>query len=92
MVEIQVIQDHEDVNQPQVIIIMVRWSLALVTQFFKGFLSMKRYLVYHFSIDSNFFLAVSTIVTAATNNVPFGLQVMPLYLHEQINIVSPSLL
>ena len=43
MAEIQVIQHHEDADQPRVIIIMVRWSLALVTVFFKGFLSMTRY-------------------------------------------------
>ncbi len=43
MAEIQVIQHHEDVDQPQVIIIMVRWNLALATVFFKGFLLTKRY-------------------------------------------------
>ena len=41
--EIQVTQHREDEDQPQVIIIMVRWSLALVTVFFKGFSLMKRY-------------------------------------------------
>ena len=38
MAEIQVIQQHEDADQPQVIIIMVHWNLALVTLFLKGFL------------------------------------------------------
>jgi hypothetical protein len=33
----------EDANQPRVIIIMVLWSLALVTLFFKGLYSMTRY-------------------------------------------------
>ena len=43
MAEIQVIQHHEDADQPQMIIIMVRWSLALVIVFFKGLYSMTRY-------------------------------------------------
>ena len=43
MAEIQVIQHHEDADQPRVIIIMVRWSLALVTVFFKGLYSITRY-------------------------------------------------
>ena len=43
MAEIQVMQHHEDADQPQLIIIMVRWSMTLDTLFFKEFLSMKRY-------------------------------------------------
>jgi hypothetical protein len=53
MVEIQVIQHHEDEGQPQVIIIMVRWSLAVVIVFFKGLYSVTRCgisLVSHFRI------------------------------------------
>jgi hypothetical protein len=45
MAEIQVIEHQEGADQPQMIIIMVRWSLALVTVFFKGFLSMTRYCI-----------------------------------------------
>ena len=45
MAEIQVIQHHEDADQPQVIIIMVRWNLALVTVFFKGLSLIKRYVI-----------------------------------------------
>ena len=43
MVEIQVIQHHEDEDQPQMIIIMALWSLTLATAFFKEFLSMEVY-------------------------------------------------
>ena len=53
MVEIQVIQHHEDEGQPQVIVIMVRWSLAVVIVFFKGLYSVTRYgisLLSHFRI------------------------------------------
>jgi hypothetical protein len=38
MAEIQVIQHHEDADQPRMVIIMVHWNLILVTVFFKGFL------------------------------------------------------
>jgi hypothetical protein len=49
MAEIQVIQHHEDADQPRVITTMVRWSLALVTVFFKGFLLMTGYGIYWLS-------------------------------------------